>query len=905
MLISMKRFAPESTIFIIDGSSFLYRSYYAIKPLHSKSGEPVQGVFGFCRLIKKLITTFNPQWCVVAWDSGGSAVREEIYEAYKATRDFSPSDIHAQKKRIEDFCTLIGLTQVTRSATEADDLMASIAHQARSEGLTPVLITSDKDMLQCVSDSCFVFDPFKEIVYDRTAVIDRFGFGPEKIVFYFSLIGDAVDNIPGVRGVGPKTATELVVQFSSLKELYENLDAVKRERVRELLATGREAAFLSEQLFTLQQIPLEKEVEDYRFDPNQWPSARPLFIELNFVSLIKELPGEAPLPAYPPVSARCELVTDIAQLRALCAAIENAGICAVDTETDGEHPLQCVLAGVSLSYEPGRAYYIPLAHITGEKQVDRTEAYAELRSILENPAIKKYLHNAKFDLLVLYHAGIHVHGLAGDTLIAAHLVTQDGQRIGLKALSQRYLRETMLSFGDVVTSRGYKKFTQVPLAQATDYAAADAHQTLALVPIMDQLLVRDKQEELYTTIELPLVSVLYHMEREGVLVDTAVLDAIDHEVTYEIERIKRSILALIPEKYAEINLNSPKQLEDLLFTVLGLPPVKKTAGRTGYSTESSVLEELAKIHVVPGLIVQYREFFKIKSVYVDGLRAAINRETGKVHTSFSQISTATGRLASSDPNLQNIPADGSLLKTHVREAFVAPAGHLFVSADYSQIELRVAAYLSQDIELVAAFLRGEDVHARTAAGLFGVSIDLVTPEQRRVAKRINFSLLYGITPYGLARDLDVPQKVAKEYMDRYFEQYPGIKKWMDDIVEEAQAHGYVTTLWGRRRAVPGILEKNRALFEAARRIAVNTKGQGTAAELMKKAMLILEQELIARHPEARMLLQIHDELLLSAPEAQARDVEQTLKRVLETVVDWNVPLKVTTRIGKNWMEASK
>jgi DNA polymerase-1 len=901
----MNRFAPESTIFIIDGSSFLYRSYYALKPLQAKSGEPVHAVYGFCRLIKKLITQYNPEWAVVVWDTDGSAVREELYTEYKATREAAPSDLQAQKARIQEFCSTIGLAQVSRASTEADDLMASIARQAVEAGFTPLLMTSDKDMLQCVSDTSFVFDPIKEKLYDVPAVVERFGFGPEKIIFYFSLIGDSADNIPGVAGIGPKTATELVTAFSSLSDLYKNLNRVPRERTRNLLEIGRDAAFLSEQLFTLQQIPLETECSAYRFDGAQWSEARQFFAALNFVSLLKELGASSLAPEYPLVAARVVLVATRDQLRDLCRTIRVAGFCAVDTETDGAPPLQSQLAGISLCCARGEAYYVPLAHETSEAQLSLEEAMPLLKEVLEDPAIKKYLHNAKFDLLVLYHAGIHVHGLAGDTLIAAHLVVDDGQRIGLKALSQRYLQEKMIAFDEVVTARGYKKFTEVPIALGAPYAAADAHQTLALVPIFDQLLESSGSQMLYHDIELPLVSVLYHMEREGIRIDTEVLDRLDTEVTDELLQVRRSIIALIPDRYAEINLNSPKQLEELLFGALGLEPIKKTAGKTGYSTDSAVLEELARQHMVPHLIVRYRELFKIKTVYVDGLRASINPYTGRIHTSFSQISTATGRLSSSDPNLQNIPADGARLKTHVRQAFVPQEGHLFVSADYSQIELRVAAYLSQDPELVDAFLRGEDVHAHTAAGLFSVPIELVTSEQRAVAKRINFSLLYGVTPYGLSRDLGISQKLAKEYMDRYFERYSGIKKWMDSVVDEARENGYVATLWGRRRAVPAIHEKNRTLFEAARRIAINTKGQGTAAELMKKAMIRLEEKLIRNHPAARMLLQIHDELLLSAPQAEVHAVECTVRHVLQTVVEWNVPLTVTTRIGADWMEASK
>ena len=513
------------------------------------------------------------------------------------------------------------------------------------------------------------------------------------------------------------------------------------------------------------------------------------------------------------------------------------------------------------------------------------------------------MHSGNFDERVFSHYGLKVDSLSFDTLLAAHLVTKDWQKISLKAISEFYLNEQMLTFAEVVTDQGYKNFAQVPFDLATEYAASDAHQTLQLVPILHEELKKQRMDKLYYEIELPLVDIITAMEVEGINLDLTVLRELDRFVIADLERIKQEIIE-VSGCAPDINLNSPKQIEQLLFTHLQLVPQKKSSKKTGYSTDVEVLQELAKTHPIPALLLHYRELFKLKSTYIDALPTYVNKETGKIHTTFSQTSVATGRLASFDPNLQNIPTD-TRYHIHIRSAFKPQPGDIFLSADYSQIELRVLAYLSQDPALIDAFLHDKDIHAQTAAKLFDVDLAQVTSEQRQVGKRINFSILYGLTPYGLSKDLDIPFKQAQLYIDKYFAQYPGIQKWMELVIEETKEHGYVTTHWGRRRYVPGIYESNRMLYDVAKRIAINTKAQGTAAEIMKQGMIQLNRAFEEHKLNAKMILQIHDELLISVPEHERDVTEKIVKNVLEHVVSWNIPLQVTTRFGYSWQDVTK
>jgi DNA polymerase-1 len=899
-------FDPKKTVFLIDGSSFLYRAYYSMRPLHTAKGVPVQAVYGFCRMIKKLMDKFDPAYMALVWDSKGKTVRHEMYPEYKATRQAAPSDLFEQKEFIIRFANDIGLKQIQQQGIEADDLMYSVAKERSAEGATVVLITSDKDMAQALNDTTVIYDTFKEKIIDRAAFFAEKGFPADRLVVYFALVGDASDNIPGVKGVGKTSALELVQQFATLDELYANINAVKNSRAKVALQVHKDDAYLSEKLFTLRYYPSDLSQQDLAFDMRNWAQARPLFEELGFKSMLQGLGGVASTAvASTPVLPQYEFkkVVTAEQLRDLCALLTTSDAFAMDTETTGLRPLQDPCVGMSFCVRQGLAYYVPFGHNVMEQQLGREEVIAALKPILESDSIKKYLHNVKFDQLVLWAAGIKLAGVSFDTMIAANLLTPEWQRVGLKALSEHYFQETMLSYDAIVKANKYKNFSYVPLDMATQYAAADAHQTLKLYHVLaPQLAKESKLQELFMGIEMPLTQVLFAMEARGIHCDATVLRELDKAVTQRLRSIEEEIALQSGSLPGVINLNSPKQVQALLFGTLMLPTQKKSA-KGGYSTDVEVLEVLAKLHPVPKLIMQYRELAKLKSTYIDALPQYINPHTHNIHTTYNQVGVATGRLASSDPNLQNIPASGYGIE--VRAAFKPQAGHLFLSADYSQIELRVLAHMSGDTNLINAFLQGRDIHAQTAAHLFDTQLEQVTHEQRQVGKRINFSILYGLTPYGLAKDLNISFQEAKTYIDKYFAQYPGVSRWMEQTIQECKERGYVETLWGRRRYIPAIHEKNKALYEEACRVAINTRAQGTAAEVMKQGMITLQQKLQAQNFEAYMLLQIHDELLMSVLEDQSKQVEALVKDVLEHVVTWKVPLQVSTRFGADWKEVTK
>lgn len=941
------------SIFLIDGSSFLYRAYYGVRPLHTPQGEPVQAVYSFTRMIKKIIDTYNPTHIAVVWDSKGKTTRHEMYEAYKATRQAPPSDMFDQKERIIEFAQLIGLTQVQKPGIEADDLMYSLAVEQAKLGNNVVFVTSDKDMGQALGAHISILDPFKEQFVKPETFKENMGFPVEKLPFYFALLGDTSDNIPGVHGIGKKTALELVNQFDSLEDMYARIDEIEKARTKTLLLENKDNAFLSYQLFLLQYHPSGLSKDDLVFDPSNWQKAIPLFKELNFKSLIQEIAPKAHIGLTSEQKIErlkklynFELVTTQEQLDALCEKLSSCKNFAIDTETNGLNSLQASLVGISFCIEPyfagdkqtsifdqplqpfdelragssgqeGQAsyftpedlnkciaYYVPCGHVTDHEQLSRDTVLKALKPILEDPKIGKYLHHAKFDQLVLSHHGIELQPLAFDSLIAANLVTKDWQRVGLKRLAEYYFDEQMLTFEDMVKQNKLKNFSYVPFDQALYYAANDSLQTLKLTELFKKELREQGMDTLYYTIELPLNQVLYEMEREGIYLDVPLLKKLGEEVDKELVFLEEQILGFVPSEKgkAPLNLNSPKQMQELLFVQLGLPVQKKSA-KGGYSTDREVLLELSKLHPVPGLVLKYRELFKLKTTYIDALPEFVNPQTKRIHTTFSQTSVATGRLSSFDPNLQNIPASGYGIE--IRAAFKPQAGHVFLSADYSQIELRVLAYLSKDENLTQAFLYNHDIHKETAARLFDVPLDEVTHEQRQIGKRINFSILYGLTPYGLSKDLGIPFKDAKQYIDKYFEQYPGVSAWMERIVQETERDGYVKTYWGRRRDIPGIYEKNRSLYDEAKRVAINTVAQGTAAEIMKQGMIKLDAELKKQNLDAKILLQIHDELLISVAKEQQEAVEKVVKEVLEKVVTWNVPLVVTMRTGADWKEVSK
>ncbi|MCK5633106.1 DNA polymerase I, partial [bacterium] len=901
------KFNAKKTVFLIDGSSFLYRAYYGVRPLHTSKGVPVQAVYSFCRMIKKLVKKFDGSFISLVWDSKGKTTRHEMFQDYKANRQAPPSDIFDQKKLIVEFADLIGLHQISKVGVEADDILYSIAQERSKAGDFVVVITSDKDMGQMLTENIVMFDAFKDKIMDVVAFEEKLGVPIAKFPFYFSLLGDASDNIPGVRGIGKKGAMELVNQFNSLEDLYANLDNVKRPRQKTALQNNKDNAFLSRKLFLLQYEKTGVKKTDLQFNKDDWANARSLFAKLEFKTLLKELQSEQ-LSLFPIVETKMDVhkkyklraITTEQQLKELCFQLKSVKAFAVDTETTGLRTLQDECVGISLCMKKGEAYYIPFGHKTIEKQLKKETVITALKPILEDPKIEKYLQNAKFDQLVLLHAGINLQGPIFDTLIAAQLIAKEWQRKKLEDLSERYLDEPMLTYEEIVKQNKYKNFSYVPLHVATQYASIDAHQTFRLKKIFEKELKKEKLFKLFKKLEMPLAHVLFQMESTGIGFDLEKIAKLDVQVSKELVTIEEKILAAVGDEHKNINLNSPKQVEKLLFTDLQLPPQKKSAKRTGYSTDQEVLKELAKVHPVPGLIMRYRELFKLKSTYIDSLPGYVNPETKRIHTTFRQTSVATGRLASSDPNLQNIPADGSGYGIEIRAAFIPQKKHIFLSADYSQIELRVLAHLSKDKNLTNAFLQGHDIHAETAARLFDVELNDVTHDQRQVGKRINFSILYGLTPFGLSKDLDISFGEAKTYIEKYFEQYPDVSVWMDSIVKETKRNGYVETHWGRRRYISGIYEKNRNLYDLAKRVAINTVAQGTAAEIMKWGMINLNNAIKKQNLDAKILLQIHDELLISVAEDQKEIVEKLVKKTLESVVDWEIPLIVTTRFGKDW-----
>jgi DNA polymerase I len=918
----------KDALFLIDGSYLLYRSYYAIRPLQNSKGVPTQATYGFCRTIKKMIDVFDPKGAILVWDSKGKTFRSEIYQEYKATRQAPPSDLFVQKDYIMQFADLIGLKQIAVPGYEADDLIGSVVKDYKGDQI--VIVGPDKDLYQLLSsDKVLIFDPFKERIVDEYLYKQEKGFGPDKVAFYYSLIGDTSDNIPGVAGIGPKSAQELVNQFDSIEDLYKNLDKVKKDRTKLLLEQNKENAFLSFKLFSLKYHDVELKKTECSFDKNNLIKAKNLFEELDFTSLVKELQkifgkeveaekkstSEKQLSMFGETEKVEEkkgkikewtlhIVRTQEELGQLVENLGNSKEFAIDTETTGLRPLMDDLVGISFAFNNKEAYYIPFGHKDHEHQIGKEEVLEKLKPVFESQNINKILHNTKFDQLALEQNGIEVENIVFDSLLAANLLRKlDEEKINLKVLSVRYLDEEMQTYKEVVGK--YKNFSLIPIEQAARYAAHDALQTFKLKPILQKDLYEDKKlEKIFQDVELPLSQVLLEMEKFGITLDIDKLKDVGAEITKDIEKIENKIEAAIENKQDQkINLNSPAQVEHFLFKELGLPVIKKT-GKGKPSTDQEVLKELSKVNPIPGMIATYRELSKLKNTYIQPLIDEVNPKTGRIHTSFSQTMVATGRLSSSNPNLQNIPAE-SEHGIKIRSAFVAPRGKTFLSADYSQVELRVLANLTKDKNLIEAFLHDKDIHAFTASQLFDVSIEKVTHEQRQLGKRINFSIIYGLTPYGLAKDLDIKPSEAKEYIEKYFENYKGVHAWMEKTIQEATECGYTQTWMGRRRYIPALREKNRHLYEAGTRIAKNSPIQGTSAEILKLAMINLDKILKEEKLEAKMVLQIHDELVLELPNEEVEKVEKIVKKCMESVVDWQVPFKVSIRTGKNWEQITK
>jgi len=885
--------------------------------MHNSKGKPTHATFAFCRTINKLIKQYNPKNIIVVWDSkGGSTSRIELFPEYKATRDAPPNDLFEQKEDIIRFLETINMSSIARPGYEADDIIASLAKDNKEQ---TVIVCADKDLYQLLSeDDVLILDTFKDKLVSAQSFEEEKEYSPSKIPFFYAMLGDKSDNIPGVAGVGKKTAEDLVKQFDSLDDMYANLEQIAKARPRKLLEEQKENAYLSLKLFLCDYLKIKLKKNEIKFSKKNIAHAYDFFKELELKSLLQEniklygLPKhEANMSLFDEKKQdwTCTIVSTVDQLKKMIAKLEHDKICGMDTETTGPKPLIDELVGMSFASDNKEAFYIPLRHPYDEKhpQIDVKECLDLLKPLLTSSTIKKTLHNTKFDELVMWNAGYSINNVDFDTLIAACLVKEPAQRINLKALSLHFFDEPMRKFKHVM-GKQYKHFSEVPINEGAEYGAHDALQTFKLRTMLSKILDREpKLKNLFETIDMPLMHVLTNMEKRGMLLDATVLEQVGKKVVKALEILEGKIYAALPAAYQEeditLNLRSPKQIEELLFVHLGLPTVKKSP-KGARSTDQEVLRELSKVHPVPGMIIKHRELTKLNNTYIEPLPKQIIVKTGRVHTSFSQTFAATGRLSSNEPNLQNIPASGDY-GLEVRKAFIAPKDHLLLSADYSQIELRVLAHLSGDENLITAFKENKDIHAQTAAQLFNLPLDKITTKERQIGKRVNFGIVYGQTPFGLSKELGIKQGQAREYIDKYFEQYPSVKSWMQTVVDETLDKGYCENLWGRRRHVPEIYEKNRSRFELGKRIAINTVVQSTAADLIKMAMIELENRFNKQQKQTKLLLQIHDELLIELHQKDLPEVESITKSIMEEIVSWKAPIKVSIRSGKNWFEITK
>jgi DNA polymerase-1 len=897
-------------LILVDGSSYLYRAFHALPPLSTSMGRPTGAVRGVIAMIRKLCQDYPDTPVVVVFDAKGKTFRDEIFADYKANRPPMPEDLRDQIEPVHAIIRAMGLPLLCVPGVEADDVIGTLALQASAREARVLVSTGDKDLAQLVNERVTLINTMNDTRLDPEGVREKFGIAPEQVVDLLALMGDKTDNIPGVPGVGEKTALALLQHLGSLDAIYERLDTVAELPVRgakslkEKLAREREKAMLSRQLATVRtDVALDLDVGELRNTEPDRESLLELFRELEFVSWRDELmeAGESGA-SEADIEVEYETVLDAGALARWIGALEKASLFAFDTETNSLDYMRARVVGVSLAVEPGRAAYIPFGHdyLGAPDQLAEAEVLGALRPLLESENAAKLGQNLKFDMSVLANHGIRLRGVAFDTMLESYVIDAAGSRHDMDSLAMKYLDYRTIRFEDVA-GKGAKQisFNQVKLDDATPYAAEDADVTLRLHRVLwPRLSEEEGLRRVFTEIEMPLVPVLSRLERNGALVDRERLARQSAELGKRLQELERQAHGLAGGAF---NLASPKQLQEVLFDRLKLPKISKTP--TGQaSTAEPVLQELAETYELPRVILDYRSLSKLKSTYTDRLPEQISPVTGRVHTSYHQAVTATGRLSSTDPNLQNIPvrtAEGR----RIRQAFVAPPGHRILAADYSQIELRIMAHLSGDRGLIDAFARGLDVHRATAAEVFGVAFEAVTDEQRRSAKAINFGLIYGMSAFGLARQLGVGRQDAQAYIDRYFARYPGVQRYMDAIRREAAENGYVETLFGRRLYLPEIRSRNPASRQAAERTAINAPMQGSAADIIKRAMIEVDAWLESSAAPARMIMQVHDELVFEVAEEAVEELDGRVRRLMSGAAELETELVVDVGTGMNWDEA--
>jgi DNA polymerase-1 len=893
---------------LFDGNALLHRAYHALPPLTVRqTGESVGAVYGFALMLLKVISELQPSHYAIAFDMKGPTFRHELFDQYKAQRPETPQELIGQLGRVKQLVEAFNIPAFELQGYEADDILGALSQQASQKDIDTVIVTGDADTMQLVSPRVKVLYPKPKggfsntTLYDEAAVAEKYGVKPEQIADLKGLVGDPSDNIPGVSGVGAKTAAKLLEQFGSIEQIYENIDEVTPPKLQNLLRENEAIARQSKELATIViQTPVTLKLDDCRVSQYDRSKVTGLLRELEFASLLSKLPQEeteaASIEAKPP-QGDYKIVSGAAELDNLVKRLSEAKSFAFDTETTSLDPMAARLVGLSFASAPGEAYYIPVGHegLDPISQLPLEEVIDKLKPVMEDEKLAKLAHNGKYDMTVLAEHGLNVQNLAFDSMIAAYLLGE--KSLGLKNLAFSRLAIEMTPITELI-GKGAKTIpmSHVDIARAADYASADADMTLRLAKVFEPELREQGLWKLFTEVELPLTPVLLGMERTGVALDVDLLKEMSQRLGEQLVTLENNIYESVGHQF---NVNSPQQLSSVLFEELQLPTARKTKG--GYSTGAAILEELRGVHPVVGFILDYRQLSKIKSTYIDALPGLVNPRMGRVHTSFNQTRTATGRLSSSNPNLQNIPVRGEMGR-EVRRAFIAPEGSRLLSADYSQIDLRALAHLSQDESLLDAFRHDEDIHSATAAQVFSVEPGKVTAEMRRVAKTVNFGVIYGMSDYGLEQASGLTREEAAAFINAYFEKYPGVKQYLESTKEKARKDGYVQTILGRRRAIPEINHANRQLREAAERMAINMPVQGTSADIIKVAMINLDREIARRKLKSKMLLQVHDELIFEVPQAEVDQMSKLVPELMSTAISLSVPLKVDVKTGPNWGE---
>jgi len=884
----------KKRLYLVDGANYIFRAYYAMPGLSNSKGLPTGALYGYTQMLLKLLKEEKPDYIIVCFDRPEPTFRDELYDKYKANRKEPPDDLQQQFPYMQPLTRALGFKNIDKAGFEADDLIGTLVKRFAGEDMEVVIVSGDKDLMQLIGPDVTMLDEMKERRGGPNEVVEKFGVGPEGVIEVMGLAGDSSDNVPGISGVGMKTAMKLIAEYGSIEEVIAHAGEIKGVLGRKV-AEGVESARLSRRLVTIDtDVPIELEIGDCVPGEQGSEALREMLKEFEFSKLLTEM---TPASVSSNISyEKYLLITEERALRDVVNNIKNKKILSLDLETTGLDTMKARIVGFCLAWAPGEAAYVPVGHSVLCNQLPMDVVREQLEPVLADESVRKIGQNLNYDLSILRRLGFKVNGVSFDTMLASYVLNPSGEH-NLDAMAARHLDHRTIHYGDVVgKGKSQKNFSEIPPEAARDYACEDADVALQLFEIFEPE-IKEKFSDLYYKMEMPLLDVLIDMQMAGMKVDPRKLSVLNEDFSGRLAELEKKIYKLAGE---EFNINSPKQLGVILFEKLGLPGAKKT--KTGFSTSQPILEELAQGHDLPRLILDYRSLSKLKSTYVESLTALINSETGRVHTSFNQARTATGRLSSSDPNLQNIPARTEEGRK-IREAFIAEDGFVLLSADYSQIELRVLAHMSGEENLLNAFKENLDVHAITASGIFGVRAGDVTKEQRAVGKTVNFATIYGQTAYGLSKQLGIAPGEAAEYIDNYFKKYPRVASYREEILKKAAGEGFVETLFGRKRFLPDINSGNGQLQQIAERMAFNTIFQGTAADIIKLAMISIHEKLPEVSRESRMLLQVHDELVFEVP---ADDVEKVKKFVTDemcSAAKLAVPLVVDVGVAKNWAEA--